>query len=393
MKIGFFFRKLSIESLEVIRSLIDMALYLAWLLLDPGKFKIIDNKKIKNILVVYAGAIGDTYNTLGIINSLVSKYKYLNIYYLSFKKNKDFIKNPNIHIVNLDKAKTLIDDKKIDAAVFLTNILESDLFDKEFYLKTLKVPYIILSAYSSIVTLPKQIPFSITRRVFPRYKSMLGIYISAFEKLGFYFNKKIDFFYTKEAEKYAESFFKKIKKDKREKIIFFHPFSSKITHALDEGKIPSSNWPNERWSELANIILSKYNSKIVFTGSKEEKELIASIISKIKQKKKIFDLSGKISIEDAASLLKRADLLISVDTSMAHIGAQTGVPLIDLMFCKSSLCGPHTNKKIELFHPEVCNNCRRYSCSEGNNICMKSISVKEAEDAADFFISAKKKNL
>jgi len=386
MKLGFTLRKFVIDALDIARRLLDMGIYLLWLLVDPSKFKIIDNKKIKNMLVVDVGAIGDTYNVLGIINELIFRYPYLNINYLGLEKNKKFIKNPKINVINKQEVKSLIDKKKLDAIIFLTTSHNPELFDRELYFKSLKVPYRVFSDYSRISNLLDQIPFFITRRVFPTYKTMLGDSISAFETLGFSLNNKIRFHYTAEAEKFAEKFMNKIRDNKKQKIIFIHPSNEKVTHALKENKVPSSDWANEKWVRVIEQLMHDFDSKFIFTGSKDESPIIEEIISKIKNKKRTINAAGKFSLEELASLLKRADLLISVDTSIAHFGAQVGIPLIVLMFCKSSFCGAPTNFKIDIFHAEVCNNCQRYACAEGNNICMKAITVKEVLDAANSFL-------
>jgi len=389
MRLGFTLRRVVINISEIVRRLLDMSLYFTWLLLDPSKFKTIDNKRIKSILVVDTGAMGDTYNVLAIINQLLKKYPYLNIYYLTNEKKRKFVKNPKICAINKEKAISLIDNKNIDAIIFLTNIRDKELFDKSFYFKALKIPYRVFSDYASVSTLFKQLPLLVTRKVFPTYKTMLEDSISAFEILGFSFDKKIGFYHPPDAEKFADKFIKNLKDNKKQKIIFIHASCEKVTHALNEGKVPSSDWPTERWVEVTNTLLTNYNSKIIFTGTLEENQVIKEIISKVKYKKRIINSAGKFSIEQIASLLKRADLLISVDTSIDHIGAQVGVPLVVLMFCKPSFCGAHTDFKLDLFHPEVCTNCRRYSCPEKNNVCMKAITVDEVLKAASKFLDKK----
>ena len=117
---------------------------------------------------------------------------------------------------------------------------------------------------------------------------------------------------------------------------------------------------------------------IIFTGTKDEKPIIKEIKSLIKHNKQIIDTSGTLILEDIASLFKYGNLLVSIDTSIAHIGGQVGIPLIDLIGSYHPELGqPITEKKIMLFPKKGCRFCRKYSCTEENNICMKNINVKD----------------
>ena len=98
----------------------------------------------------------------------------------------------------------------------------------------------------------------------------------------------------------------------------------------------------------------------------------------------MIDPSKIINLNQTASLLKRADLLISIDTGIAHLGAQTETPLIVLFSSHHPRgCSPLSNKKIDIFHSEVCNSCKRYACPEKNPLCIRAIKVKEIMNATD----------
>ena len=386
MKLGFGLRRIATEIFGLMRLSSSRLIYLIWLLFDFGKFKIIDNKKIKSILVVYAGATGDRYNSLGILNRLLKKFAYLKLYFLTAKKERESVKNPKIQIVDLEETKKLIDNNKIDAAVIFADTYNPELFDWEFYKKFTKIPYRVGFAISGVASFFKVIPFSFTRRVYPNEKTAMRNHIILFEKLGFYFDREIEFYFTEEAEKNAKEFIKKNKIEEGEKVIFMHPTSKKSIDFLKKGKQTSKDWPYERWAELANNLIKKYNARIIFTGAPEENEIIEKIIPKINNSKKVINAAGKLSIEEIGSLLKRADLLICLDTAIGHIGGQVGVPVIVLLGGNPLNCYPWTAKKMMLFHPEVCTNCRRSACPEGNNICMKTITVSEVFDAATKFL-------
>ncbi|MCH7827188.1 MAG: hypothetical protein IIC75_04320 [Bacteroidetes bacterium] len=58
--------KLKVFSINNLRELTGLMYYLSWILLDPRKFVKIRPEKIKNLLVITGGAIGDIYNIIGI---------------------------------------------------------------------------------------------------------------------------------------------------------------------------------------------------------------------------------------------------------------------------------------------------------------------------------------
>ena len=381
MRVGYFNRRILIELENIVRRSINLLPYLFWLFLDPKKFTLIKKEEIKNILVTYSGATGDTYNVLGILNKIKTTYPETNLYYLTTEKNRKFVKNPEIKLINEERAVKLLKSKKIDTAVVLDLV-----YKEKLYPFLLKPKYVISNNFISISDFFKVPPVFSTRRIFPTNINDVLHQIRCFECLGLDINRKLDFYFPRDAEKFAEKFYKK-KINKNEKVIFMHVSGGKIVRCLKEKKVPSPIWPIENWAELANILMKKYKCKLILTGNDEEKSVVNQVYSKIINKTQAINLCGKTSLEQIASLLKRANLLITLDTSIAHIGGQVDVPVIDLIGSYDPRLGfPWTEKRVMLHHYEVCGGCRKYSCPEGNNICMKSISVKEVLKAVSSFL-------
>ncbi len=378
MKLGYGLRKNFIVIENQIKRAFSLCLFLSWLLFDPSKFKKIKPEKIKSLLVVNMGkTVGDFYLLLGMLNKLNKNYPRVRIYMLCLDKNKKFVKNPNIKVLSLSEAKNLIKKKKIDSLINYTVFLKN--------MHYTKIPYRMGLDEVNIKEVFRKWQMPATRRIFPYNKGIIRMFLS-FEKLGFYLNRELYFYFTKESEKYAEEFYKKYKKGK-EKIIFIHPGSGKGARSSQEKGISSASWPSERWAKVADSLIKRYNSKIVFTGVENEKPIIQEIISKIKNKKKALDAPSNLSVEEEASLLKRGDLLVTIDTATAHIGAQAGIPLIDLFGPYQPIIAmPWTDKKSILFHSEVCSGCKKNICPEGFPQCMESITVKEVLRAASNYL-------
>jgi ADP-heptose:LPS heptosyltransferase len=388
MKMGYGFRKVHTKSIQLVRDLVILSDYLFWLLFDFSKFKRVDVSSIKNLLVVYSGHIGDVSNSTGILSELKSKYPDVNVYYLINKDRRNFVLPPFIKLVDRDGVKKMIREMKLDAVVLLQGATSfSELFDWELFFLINRIPYRVScdSIQVSKKYLRRIIPLPLTRKIYTLNNNGFVQHLRCFQALGFDV-KKTSFYFKKNSEEFAELFFRENKIREEEPVVFLHAGSGKAVTALEEGKVASSLWVGERWAEVGDYLIEKYGARVILTGVQKEKRVVDEIYSIMTNKKKVINLAGKVSIEDSASLLKRGDLLISIDTAMAHIGAQSGIPVIDLF-------GPLTPKECsplgestDIFHPEVCTACRKYACPEGSNVCMRAISVGEILRAADKYL-------
>jgi len=374
------FEKLKVYAMGFARELSRFSYYLAWLLLDPRKFVKVRSAEIKSILMVSGGAIGDIYNVIGLMNSLVDKYP-IKAYLLTLKRNRKYVKNPLINAISLEEAKKLIDLKKIDAVALLDPTREREIFDKELFNKILKIKYI--SSCDSVklnpCTMRKQyFPISASRKVYPVRPNGPKVIMKLFTLLNFKISKP-SFYYTKEGENFAEGFIGR-EFNKKDNIIVVHPGSVKITRALREGKVPAHLWPEERWAELIDRLLEIPENKVLITGVDSESGVTDKIYQLIQNKKKVIYSVGKIpDLESLASIIKRAKLTISVDTATAHISSQVRTPAVILYSSHSpSESSPiDSSKNVLIYHKNKAHNCRKYACKYCYEVHMKSISVRE----------------
>ncbi len=85
---------------------------------------------------------------------------------------------------------------------------------------------------------------------------------------------------------------------------------------------PSKRWPKERFAELVGKILSEYQHAIGIVGGAEEKkdgEFIRKCFDK-----RVFDLTGQLTLKQLAAFLKKADLLVTNDSGPVHIASAVG---------------------------------------------------------------------
>ena len=140
---------------------------------------------------------------------------------------------------------------------------------------------------------------------------------------------------------------------------------------------PGSNWPSRRWSEegFVNVIgyLQERAWHIVLLGSKTDRKICDEIERKVKTP--LLNLAGKITVMEAAGVVKCARIVLTNDTGMAHIAAAVGTPEV-VIFGPGDVARYHpwttANNIIVLHDTPSCAPCLRVSCRSME--CMRRIT-------------------
>lgn len=105
--------------------------------------------------------------------------------------------------------------------------------------------------------------------------------------------------------------------------VVFHPWPGGVKSYLKE-------WPLQNWAELAQRMM-RAGYHVFITGAPADLEKSQQIVNMIEGRvANITSLAGKISLSAAIALLSQADLMVSVNTGIMHIGAALDIPLIAL---------------------------------------------------------------
>ena len=140
------------------------------------------------------------------------------------------------------------------------------------------------------------------------------------------------------------------------------------------------HWDKDCWKELIEKIEDKYS--LVFTGMASDEDLVDYIGGN-----RHINLVGKTSLKVMIEILRRANLLISLDSGTTHLGWATQVPKILSIFCctPKELYAPlgNDNKYISI-QSSICKPCHHKKCPNAEKyICTKSPSVDEVIAALD----------
>jgi ADP-heptose:LPS heptosyltransferase len=102
--------------------------------------------------------------------------------------------------------------------------------------------------------------------------------------------------------------------------IMIHPGASDITKC----------WPASNFALLMDRLAEVYAMKIVLIGSAQTVPSAQEILRQARRQSQFLNLTGKTSLAQTVSLLRRARLLISNDSGPVHVAAGVGVSVISL---------------------------------------------------------------
>ena len=138
---------------------------------------------------------------------------------------------------------------------------------------------------------------------------------------------------------------------------------------------PSKRWPASHFSELADMIVSKYSKKVYILPGKHEMDLARRVQDAVSSKEDVH-----VEVMDIAELkvcLSRACLVVSNDTGPRHIADALGRPTIAILGPMDARYTDYAARSTHRVFKEVaCRPCNSKKC-EKNHECMKGISAQE----------------
>lgn len=152
-----------------------------------------------------------------------------------------------------------------------------------------------------------------------------------------------------------------------QKIVAIAPMSDEIFR----------NWGTEKFAELCTLIVKRYQYYIVLLGTNEQRETIESIAQN--DRKHIFNLAGKLSVLESASIVKIADLFIGNDSGFTHIAKALKKNYIGIIGggCYGIFFPYNMAKHDNLFFHELeCFGCE-WRCIYDTPYCISEVTVDQ----------------
>ncbi len=160
-----------------------------------------------------------------------------------------------------------------------------------------------------------------------------------------------------------------------DKVLIIHPSAS----------CPSKIWPTERFAGVCDVLMEKYNFKVLVIASSKDYGLAEQVVKAMKHQ--AVNLAGKTSVGDLAALLKKSALFISNDSGPVHIAWVVGTPVIAIFGRGQKGLSPlrwgPRGLPDRILHKQVgCIECLAHNCIKDFE-CLKSIDAAEVISAAD----------
>jgi heptosyltransferase-2 len=88
-------------------------------------------------------------------------------------------------------------------------------------------------------------------------------------------------------------------------------------------------WYPERWAQVGNGLRTRYGAKIIITGTADEAPLAEEIAAGMGERPIV--LTGRTTVPQFASLIRRLQLLVCVNSAASQIALATRTPMLNLI--------------------------------------------------------------
>jgi len=154
-------------------------------------------------------------------------------------------------------------------------------------------------------------------------------------------------------------------------------------------------WLVERWVAYLDQAVRRWSHMFfLIVGTSDEVTYVDLIYERLSEKTKenVVNLAGQLEFGAFLSLLKRARLVVTVDSGPLHLAAAFGKPTISLWGpVAPEHYAPIGGRHKTLYNPTYCSPCLYHAdvppCG-GDNQCMKNIFVEELIEATGEFFQA-----
>lgn len=167
-------------------------------------------------------------------------------------------------------------------------------------------------------------------------------------------------------EKWASDFLTSHQINKQSPLVAIHPGSP----------IPLKRWLPERYAELADWLMARKGTQVLFVGVKDEFPIITEI-QQLMQRASI-NIAGETTLTQLASILLSCNVFIGNDSGPMHLAAAVGTPTIGLYgpgdptrFAPIGVACQTIRRKFD------CPPCLGTTCRFGKDGCMSQIQVTD----------------
>jgi len=347
----------------------------------------------KKILILKFIGIGSITLSSSIINNIRKKYKDTKIYFFTFRENKEILDILSLadKVMIIDTRNPLVLVKTISQSLLFCWKERIDIvFDIEFYSKFSTIMAFLsgakwrvgfyLARYwrNSLINVP--VYFNNTKHILEIYSMFSSTLLIQDQDL-----------YPKAIATTDQDRAQLLEVLKNYNIGDINKYIAINIHASDLALC--RRWPLKHFASLVELFFSENSEMgIILTGSKNEVSYSQEFLGILppEQRKRIIDLTGKLSLRQFLSLLSQIPVFVTNDTGPFHLGKAVGGRTISLWGPGSiDLYGPFGREKDAqdiVYKRYLCSPClyvyrtnAGYFCG-GKAPCMEDIKPAEVMD-------------
>ncbi|MEN6356206.1 MAG: glycosyltransferase family 9 protein [Armatimonadota bacterium] len=149
-----------------------------------------------------------------------------------------------------------------------------------------------------------------------------------------------------------------------EKVVAFCPATTWV----------NKHWTPEGWSQVADLLWSRYGVRSLILGSKADIPLAGKIVDGSECKPVIS--AGRTTLKQAGALMEKCAAVIGVDTGLLHMSVALDRPTVGLFGASAWRCFQKKANFIWVAKVFPCSPCRRHPICK-NVDCMQAITAED----------------
>lgn len=115
---------------------------------------------------------------------------------------------------------------------------------------------------------------------------------------------------------------------------------------------PSRRWAKEKFARLADLLIEKYDAKIVIVSGPGDYEINQGVFELINNKENVLNIAKEMDVHRTFAVIDQCKIFVSNDTGPMHIGAAQGVPTVGIFGPNTPVrYGPYGSKNAAVYKP------------------------------------------
>jgi ADP-heptose:LPS heptosyltransferase len=166
------------------------------------------------------------------------------------------------------------------------------------------------------------------------------------------------------------------------------PFGARTWVAVAPGsKMPATRWPLERYAEVVQRLIEKFDVWPVVLGGAEDRPKGDALLA---QWHRGYNAAGRLSLRASAAALKRCAFYLGNDTGTMHLAAAVGTKCVAIFSARNHPGRWHPlGDGHRVLRSQIdCEGCGLLECLERHNECLARISVPAAAAACEAFLGS-----